>query len=238
MEPRVIRWRQATIEAARRPAVADRIDYLCSLAKGRRVLDIGVVDHTSDSDRAGRWLHGSLVDAAADILGLDILADEVELLRKRGYNVRCMDVTGAERPEGTFDLIVAGEVIEHLGSPHGLLQAGAELLAPGGRLVLSTPNPYAAWRVAQNLRGRPYENVDHALLLTAWGVAELAERAGLHLDSFRGVAVTPVGWKARLMDGLVRKRVIPLVRETTCESILYELVPSTRDLNQESAERR
>jgi SAM-dependent methyltransferase len=224
MDSGAIAWRQATIESSRGPRVPDRLEYLRRLATGKRVLDIGVVDHTCASERASRWLHGALVEVADSILGVDVLTNEIEALREKGFNVQCMDVTTGERPEGRFDLIVAGEVIEHLGNPGGLFDAAASLLENRGRLVLSTPNPYAVWRVFQNLMGRPHENVDHVLLLSPWGVAELAERAGLRLDKFRGIATRPVGWKARAVERAIRWRILPMTQDATCESILYECV--------------
>jgi SAM-dependent methyltransferase len=224
MDPRVIAQRRSVVDAARRAPVPDRAAYLCALAQGKRVLDVGVVDHTSASERSERWLHGRLAAVAGEILGVDIVAEEVEVLRERGYNVVCLDITGGELPDGPFDLIVAGELIEHLGSPASLFDAAAQLLTEHGRLVLSTPNPYAAWRVYQNMSGRTSDNVDHALLLNAWGIAELAERAGLRLDSFRGISAPPVGWKAKLFNRALGLRVLPFVPESVCESVLYDIV--------------
>lgn len=224
MDPTLIESRQKLLRHVRADPIPDRVAHLQSLARGKKVLDLGVVDHTSDSDRRDHWLHGQLRDVAGELLGIDIVADEVDKLRQQGYRVECMDVTAGERPEGRWDLIVAGELVEHLGSPGGLFDAAADLLDDDGVFVLTTPNPYAPWRVVQHLRGRPYENADHALLLDGWGIAELAERAGLRLTAIRGLAGAPVGWKARVLDALVRRRLIPVIPETTCESILYELV--------------
>ena len=224
MDPRVVSGRRAAVDAARRDPLPGRIDRLRALARGRRVLDVGAVDHTTDNDRRQWWLHGHLAEVAAEIVGVDIVATEIERLCALGYDVRHMDLTSGDRPEGVFDLIVAGELVEHLDRPTALFEAAAELLTPDGRLVLTTPNPYACWRVFQNLRGRPVENVDHALLLSPWGLIELAERAGLVLDRFSGIAAQPVGWKARLVDAAVRYRVLPFVRESICESIMYEVV--------------
>jgi 2-polyprenyl-3-methyl-5-hydroxy-6-metoxy-1,4-benzoquinol methylase len=226
MDPIVIGRRQAILRSARRPPIPDRLAYLLELAEGRRVLDLGVVDHTSQSDRRDHWLHGQLAKVAGTILGIDIIENEVELLRQRGFAVECMDVTAGELPEGEWDLIVAGELVEHLACPGGLFDAAASLLAENGRFILSSPNPYALWRVVQNLRNRPYENADHSLLLSPWGIVELAERAGLRLRSFRGIGSRPEGWKALLVDSAVRHRLLPLVPETTCESLIYEVARS------------
>ncbi len=224
MNPGLINRRQAQVAAAHRSPIPDRVSHLRALARGRRVLDLGVVDHTVDTERSERWLHGQLVEVAGTALGIDVVADEVERLSQRGYHVTCMDVTTGELPDGEWDLIVAGELVEHLGRPGRLFDAAAALLARDGKFVLTSPNPYAAWRIVQNLRGRPFENVDHALLLSPWGIAELADRAGLRLHSYRGIAARPIGRKARLLDWAVRRRLLPVVPESTCESLLYEVV--------------
>ncbi|MGH9153100.1 MAG: class I SAM-dependent methyltransferase [Acidimicrobiales bacterium] len=227
MDHRVLAHRRANVDAARRPPITDRAGYLCSLAAGKRLLDIGVVDHDLGSDRGGQWLHGRLAAVASFVLGVDVLKPEVDMLLERGFAVECRDVTEGDLPSsGPFDLVVAGEVIEHLDRPGHLFTAAARLLAPDGRFVLTTPNPYAVWRVYQNLRGRPHENVDHVTLVTAWGVAEFAERAGLRLASFRGIRTDPVGRKARLVRSLLRRGWLPVVPEAVCESVLYEVIPA------------
>ena len=225
MDPAAISHRRSAINAARRPTITDRTSFLRDSVRGRRLLDIGVVDHALISNRSDRWLHGQLAEVAAWSLGVDVLDEPVRQLREQGYNVECIDITAGGRPDGAFDVIVAGEVAEHLGNVGGLFDAAADLLAPAGRFLLTTPNPFAIWRVYQHLRGRPHENVDHVTYLGAWGVAELADRAGLRLLSFRGIApLYPVGRKAKLVSWGHRRRLLRFVPEALAESILYELV--------------
>jgi SAM-dependent methyltransferase len=225
MSPSVLRHRRQLVDAARRRPLAGRTDRLRELAAGRRVLDVGVVDHDLDSGRASEsWLHGQLAAVAGEILGVDVVPDQVARLQAAGYRVECRDITRGDLPEGTFDLVVAGEVLEHLPAPGGLFDAACALLAPGGRFVLSTPNPYAVWRVWQHLRGRVHENVDHVLFSTPDGVAELAARSGLRLDRFAGIHAPLPGLKAAVVQRLVLSSRGRLVPEAACESVLYEFV--------------
>jgi 2-polyprenyl-3-methyl-5-hydroxy-6-metoxy-1,4-benzoquinol methylase len=53
-------------------------------------------------------------------LGVDVLEHEALALRDEGFDVRVHDLTVEPLAE-RFDVIVAGEVIEHVGAPERLL---------------------------------------------------------------------------------------------------------------------
>ncbi|MCX7825622.1 MAG: class I SAM-dependent methyltransferase [Verrucomicrobiae bacterium] len=223
--PQARAFRAATLKAAHRPPVADKVGYLQDLARGKRVLDIGVVDHTLDNQAKPQWLHRAIASSASYCLGVDILAEPVKTLQAAGYNVRVCDVT--KDPLGEqFDVMICGDVIEHLGNPAGLFEAARRHLVPGGRLVVSTPNPFCLFRIKETLAGRSYENVDHVSFLFPSGIAELAERAGLRLDSYRGVrpvaAPTPLARLFRLVKPLLLACGWP--PECDSETIIYECV--------------
>jgi SAM-dependent methyltransferase len=57
----------------------------------------------------------------------------------RNLEVARDDVTHTELPPGAFDVVLCTEVIEHVPDPPAALAGMARLLAPGGTLVLSTP---------------------------------------------------------------------------------------------------
>ena len=65
--------RRRQLAAARRPPCGDRIDYILDLARGKRVLDVGVVDHVASAFRSPDWLHGKIVDVAGSCVGVDVL---------------------------------------------------------------------------------------------------------------------------------------------------------------------
>lgn len=105
-----------------------------------RVLDVGCVRH-STAHRSNGNLHAELVDhVSGDVLGIDIVDEEVEKMAAQGYNVRVADAEALDL-DGTFETIVAGEVIEHLANPGKFFKCARDHLTEDGKIVLSTPNP-------------------------------------------------------------------------------------------------
>jgi len=52
-------------EARARKLVYDRAGYLCGLAAGKSVLDIGVVEHAREASESSHWLHRHLCGSAS-----------------------------------------------------------------------------------------------------------------------------------------------------------------------------
>jgi 2-polyprenyl-3-methyl-5-hydroxy-6-metoxy-1,4-benzoquinol methylase len=225
----VLAFRRRVLREARCAPVADRGDYLVELSRGKKVLDVGVVGHLAATRDQESWLHRKICRSAATCLGIDVLADEIEQLNADGFNVRHADIT-KDSIDDSFDVIICGEVIEHLGEPAALFRVGKKLLLPGGLIVVTTPNPYYLPRVRAQLMGRFTESVDHAALLGPSNIAELAEREGMRLKSYRGVLTTKE--QARSLVGKITIALRPLLtgvlleEEAFCNTIIYECVES------------
>ncbi|MEE8471077.1 MAG: class I SAM-dependent methyltransferase [Dehalococcoidia bacterium] len=103
--------------------------------RGRRILDIGCAD--------GRL---SLVSkealGAEEIYGLDVSTECLQEAGKRGVKTFKVDVSRDKFPleTGSFDVVIASEILEHCILPANLLKEAYRVLRPGGYLVLSTPN--------------------------------------------------------------------------------------------------
>lgn len=126
--------------------VADRMDWIVDRLEGKSVAHLGFADVGCELSRArdGSWLHARLADSANRLVGLDVATGGVESARKLGYEVVEADCT---RPDdigrlelGRFDVVLAGELIEHVDNPGGLLEAAATLATEGAELVITTPN--------------------------------------------------------------------------------------------------
>jgi ubiquinone/menaquinone biosynthesis C-methylase UbiE len=112
-----------------------RYVFAARLARGKRVLDLGCGTAYGSAEMA---------KYAAAVTALDISQDAVEyaVLNTTQSNVRFVQASAAAIPmrDASFDLVVAFEVIEHITEWRELLSDVRRILAPGGQLVVSTPN--------------------------------------------------------------------------------------------------
>ena len=120
-----------------------REDVMLAAAAGQDVLDIGCVA----ADGLMR-LHREIRSIARSCVGLDQAAGE-------GVIVADAQAFAIER---LFDVVIAGEVIEHLGNVHGFIRSVAAHLKPGGRLIVTTPNAYSGVMLRHALLGRIVPN--------------------------------------------------------------------------------
>lgn len=183
-DPRVVAHRARTLQAAWRPDIADRVQFLTDRCRDRNVLDIGCVAHDEARLGGDHWLHGHIARAATRCVGVDILEAGIAAVNAAGFDAVVHDLTDGLGPladRGRFDVIVAGELIEHVPDLDMVFRVAAEGLTADGELILTTPNPYAPRRVRAGQLGIVWENVDHVSYLFPSGIAELAERRGLFL---------------------------------------------------------
>jgi SAM-dependent methyltransferase len=103
-----------------------------SLPPGK-LLDIGC----SNGDWATYW-----AGRGWQCAGVDIDREHVEIARQRGIDARHCDLNRDPLPfaDQSFDLIFAGEVIEHLVDTDGFLRELRRCVRPGGSVLITTPN--------------------------------------------------------------------------------------------------
>jgi 2-polyprenyl-3-methyl-5-hydroxy-6-metoxy-1,4-benzoquinol methylase len=117
-----------------------------SLAANKRVLDLG----------CGVGYGSQLLAGYASYVGVDIADDAITAAQNAfggpGVAFEVGDVTATRIPDDSLDLIVCFEVIEHVLDPESVVREAKRMLAPGGVLVLSTPDKdvYNAVREAPN----------------------------------------------------------------------------------------
>ncbi|UZN01940.1 class I SAM-dependent methyltransferase [Cellulomonas sp. S1-8] len=110
--------------------------YLVRLVgPGKRVLDVGC---------ATGYLGEVLKRRGCEVVGVDIDQAAVEKAAHVLDAVHVVDLEQADLLEtfgpASFDVIVFGDVLEHLRDPLRLLRSSVGLLRPGGSVVVSVPN--------------------------------------------------------------------------------------------------
>jgi SAM-dependent methyltransferase len=139
----------------------------------RRVLDIGCATGALLAYLLGRgW--------QAD--GVEINTAQAEYARReRGVNVYHLPLEKNMLEGGAYSLIIASHLIEHLRRPRVFLAEARRLLAPGGRLFLTTPN-------CDGFQARLFKNhwrsaiFDHLYLFSVKTLSRMLEQEGFYIE--------------------------------------------------------
>jgi 2-polyprenyl-3-methyl-5-hydroxy-6-metoxy-1,4-benzoquinol methylase len=126
--------------------------------------------------------------------------------------------TTLRQTAGVYDVILAGDVLEHLREPARVMAALRGSLKPGGTWVISVPN-VAHWSVRKELlRGR-FDFTDtgvmdrtHLRWFTVKTLSEMIERAGCAVKQIDAVYTVPLQDQLRLRGlarWLQRRRIAP-----------------------------
>jgi SAM-dependent methyltransferase len=113
-------------------------------------------------------------------------AEAVAVLRDAGVDAVEAPADDPPFQPHSFDAVYAGEIVEHLVEPAHALRRWVDLVRPGGRLVITTPN-----RRHLLTRVRGYELVENPEHLFEWDVDELR------------AAVTAAGARIMHSEGLM-----------------------------------
>jgi SAM-dependent methyltransferase len=121
-----------------------RWDFIRPYVEGKLVLDIGPAElvGTINRQKYERWLHRKVTNVAERVIGIENNPEQVKALTELGYDIRQGDAEQFQLGE-KFDVVLAGELIEHLSNPGKFLDCARKHLVEGGRLLLTTPNRFS-----------------------------------------------------------------------------------------------
>jgi 2-polyprenyl-3-methyl-5-hydroxy-6-metoxy-1,4-benzoquinol methylase len=178
------RDQQGLVHRLPRARVVDRIPWLVERVRGRRVVHVGFADagFRSLQQQQDRWLHAHLAEVARELVGVDLDADGVEQARADGYEAHVADCCDPEQVAALglapAEVVLAGEIIEHLDAPGSFLDAMRALCAPDGVLVLTTPNAYGWVNPLAAVAGIEVNHPDHIVMFTWRTLHEMLRRHG------------------------------------------------------------
>jgi 2-polyprenyl-3-methyl-5-hydroxy-6-metoxy-1,4-benzoquinol methylase len=171
--------------------ITDRATYIVEQCRGKRVLHLGCTDWpwTEERIKIGILLHPRINESASFLMGVDADPAGVEAFRKLGFlethvdNVEVFSNPAVRKQ--TFDVIVAGEIIEHLENPGLFLRAVQKMMSPSTELIITTVNAYCFFRFVYYILGRELVHPDHNYYFSPIVLRKLITRCGLEVTEFR-----------------------------------------------------
>lgn len=158
------------------------------IGKGMKVLDLGC----RDGALTRFFIEGN------DVLGVDVDANALARARNIGIKTMEMDIYGdwAEIRDSDFDVVVAGEVLEHLFHPEQIVEKVMGRLKHGGIFICSVPNAFSLKNRFRLLSGRkrftPLADPTHINHFSE------KEMKSILLNYFGDVQIVPLGKYAKL----------------------------------------
>jgi hypothetical protein len=173
----------------------DRIRFIRTSCRGKKVLDLGAMDETAFQSKRGSgcWLHEEIAAVASQVVGIDSsplvpdgglsTAPNAVIFKGSISNLGEWFEGNDFRPE----IVVAGELIEHLENPLAFLREIKSIDALQEKtMILTTPNATAAHNCLISLLNRESTHHDHLAIFSFKTLSTLCARAG-----FQGWVIQP-----------------------------------------------
>jgi hypothetical protein len=174
--------------------LVQRVEFIKKVSAGKKVLHLGCTNYpyTKDSIANEMLLHLELKKIAGDLYGFDFDQAGIEILKKAGVeNLYRADLEKLEEVplSETFDVIIAGEMIEHLSNPGLFLKGIQRFMNERTSLVITTINAYSALRfLLYGLRGKGGKNEpvhpDHVYYYSYKTLSLIVQRENLLVREF------------------------------------------------------
>jgi 2-polyprenyl-6-hydroxyphenyl methylase/3-demethylubiquinone-9 3-methyltransferase len=170
------------------------------------VLDLGC---------GGGFMAEAMAAKGARVTGLDPAREALAAARRhaeeQGLAIDYREGKGEELPfeDGSFDVVVSCDALEHVEDLSRVLDEVARVLAPDGLFLFDTINrnpvaSFVAVTMAERvLRMLPRGTHDPDLFIRPADLARALERRGFEVDRFQGLGPTGVDRRGALTFGLV-----------------------------------
>jgi 2-polyprenyl-3-methyl-5-hydroxy-6-metoxy-1,4-benzoquinol methylase len=186
-----------------------RVDYFREVCRGKRVLHLGCSSgrFLEDRVRRGTLLHSVLQQEADELYGIDLDGESLEAMRER-MGFRNLYQADAQRLEQldlheTFDVVLAGDLLEHLTAPGALLDGVRRFLRPGGKFIVSTVNAFGLNFQLRRWLGSYAEHPEHVCFFSPETIVHLLERHRYIVQALCGCYTEPpTTWKRKMEFGI------------------------------------
>lgn len=196
----------------------ERIKYLANACIDKKVLDLGCYDETAlVKENTGSYLFSEISKVSALHIGVDnskllidngmTYSDTVKIIYGDIYNLDELNIQHVD-----FDVIIAGELIEHLPNTLAFFEALKKIFT-GKRLICSTPNATGLHNMLFSFVKRESAHIDHLQVYSYKTLNTLCRLAGFsdwqiipYHVKFTEMILNAKGWKKQMVK--ISERII------------------------------
>jgi SAM-dependent methyltransferase len=174
--------------------LVQRLELLENECRDKKVLHLGCTNYpyTNEAIEGGLFLHFLLKEKCSELYGFDEDQGGLDILSQQGctnlFQANLEDLESVPLDE-TFDVIIAGEIIEHLNNPGLFLNGIKRFMGPQTKLIITTVNAYCGFRFAlyalNGKRGRNEQiHPDHVAYYSYSTLSVLLGRYDFKMENF------------------------------------------------------
>lgn len=133
-------------------------------------------------------------DPSWHLIGWDFPGPHLERLRADGFEVIASPITSEAAPALCVDVIILNQVLEHFREPDRTIRLCSQLLRPGGRLVIETPDVGGLdARIFRSRYWGGYHVPRHFVMFSGPGLRELLQANGFRVTHSASL-LSPAFW--------------------------------------------
>ena len=153
--------------------------YILEKCKNKNVLHVGCSSwpSTEYEIQTNLLLHKKIECVASTVWGIDISEEGISCLRN--YGIETVSIGNAENlpMDRQYDVIVAGDVLEHLSNPGLFLDGVQKITVPSASLIVTAPNAFTLSRSLKHwFGGKEIVHEEHTCYFSAKTLAALCAR--------------------------------------------------------------
>jgi 2-polyprenyl-3-methyl-5-hydroxy-6-metoxy-1,4-benzoquinol methylase len=186
----------------------DRVNFIMERIFGKNTLHLGCGDwpFTEKKVRRGSLLHQRMEGIASDLTGVDLEPDAVELMQEAGLEKIYLgnsEDSLYESLQQKFDVIVAGEVLEHVLNAGDFLKSISSVCHEDSIVIITIPNFAPIKRLPRLIVRKEVIHPDHVYYFSYSTLTCLLSQCGFE----------PLEWKTYWRDvGKISKLVNSVFR--------------------------
>ncbi|MDH5571488.1 MAG: class I SAM-dependent methyltransferase [Gammaproteobacteria bacterium] len=173
-----------------------RIKMFKKWCADKNILHLGCSSGTYIHDRIkrGTFLHSILSESSKSISGLDIDSNSLEVMKTHGFsdlyegNAEKLSEANINKE---FDIVIAGDLLEHITCPGAMLEGVKDLLNEDGKLIISTNNAFGLHYQIRRWLGRYTEHFEHVCFYSPETLIHLFERHNYIIEELYGAYTVP-----------------------------------------------